>query len=120
MAKVDIKKIKDRVTKMNDAWAEGAPDVEFGGEQQADFAADITAAANAEHELADILAQADMKRTEISDRYSRINDKSNNVANGVRGDKNYGEDSALYGGMGFKRKSDRASGLTRKTKNPAK
>ena len=118
MAKVDVKKIKDRVTQMDDAWEEGAPDVEFGGVKQAAFAADIEAAANAEHELAEILAQADMKRAEIADRYAALNDKSNNVANDVRGDKNYGEDSALYGAMGFKRKSERASGLTRKTKSP--
>lgn len=41
-----------------------------------------------------------------------------NVGNGVRGDAAYGDDSLLYGAMEFVRKSERKSGLTRKTKPP--
>jgi len=37
---------------------------------------------------------------------------------GVAGDPAYGNDSPRYGAMGFVRKSERASGLTRKTKPP--
>ncbi len=116
MANVKVKDIKERVNKMNDGWSEGAPGVEFGGVKQADFLKDISDAAKAESELADILAQADMKRAEIDDKYQNLQDNSVRVANGVRGDKDYGEDSALYGAMGFIRKSERASGLTRRTK----
>ena len=119
MARVNVKEIKERVTKMNDGWAEGAPAVEFNGVRQSDFAADIAAAAAAEQELADIEAQKEMKKSEIEDRYSKLNATSVRVANGVRGNENYGPDSPLYGAMGFVRDSERASGLTRKPRASA-
>ena len=40
------------------------------------------------------------------------------VVNGVVGDPAYGDDSPLYGAMGFVRKSERKSGLTKKKKTP--
>ena len=119
MAKVNVKEIRERVMRMNDAWAKGAPAVEFSGVKQADFAAEINEAEIAEQELADILAQVEMKRAAIDNLYSNLNAKSVRVANGVRGDANYGPDSPLYGAMGFVRDSDRASGLTRKSKTLA-
>ncbi len=42
------------------------------------------------------------------------------IRNSVASDPAYGNDSPLYGAMGFVRKSDRASGLTRKAKLPAR
>jgi hypothetical protein len=42
------------------------------------------------------------------------------VAHGVRSDPAYGEDSALYRSMGFIPKSERNSGLTRRTKEANK
>ena len=116
MARINPKEIRDRVTRMNNGWTEGAPTVEFGGVKRTDFSTDIEGATTAENELADILAQADIKRAEIDSRYQRLQENSVRVANGVRGDKDFGEDSALYGAMGFVRKSERASGLTRKPK----
>lgn len=117
MAKVNVKDVKEYVTKINNGWVEGAPDKEFSGVTQSEFATDIAAGAKAEQELADILAQGDMKRAEIEDIYRNLKAKGVRVANGVRGDKDYGPDSALYGAMGFVRDSERASGLTRKSKN---
>ena len=118
MPRVDEKKIRERVVKMDSAWEEGAPAVEFGAIKQTNFQAEIAAAATAETELDDLLALVDMKRTEIDDKYAALQDKSILVVNGVKGDPAYGEDSALYGAMGFVRKSERASGLTRKKKTP--
>jgi len=43
------------------------------------------------------------------------NDKRSKFGMGVAGDPNFGNDSPLYGAMGFVRKSNRASGLTRKS-----
>ena len=37
------------------------------------------------------------------------------VINSVKGDPDHGEDSPLYASMGYVRKSDRRSGLSRKT-----
>jgi hypothetical protein len=41
------------------------------------------------------------------------------VVNGVVGDPTFGPDSALYEAMGYVRKSERKSGLTRKGKKTA-
>ena len=119
MANVKIKEVREQVTVMNEAWTEGAPTVEFNGIKQADFAADIAAAAAADAEIGDLEAQLKMKRDERDAKYSALNEKRTKVAQGVVGNADFGDDSPLYGAMGFVRKSDRASGLTRKAKTPA-
>jgi hypothetical protein len=42
-------------------------------------------------------------------------DTNQKVVKGVVGDPNYGDDSNLYEAMGYVRKSERASGLTKKS-----
>lgn len=44
-------------------------------------------------------------------------DKRSKIGNSIAGDPNYANDSPLYGAMGFVRKSEKKSGLTRKTKS---
>ena len=78
----------------------------------------IDSGATAEGELRDLLTLADAKRSEIDTIYSDANDMSVKVVNGVVGDPAYGDDSPLYGAMGFVRKSERKSGLTKKKKTP--
>lgn len=118
MAKVDIKVVREKCRVMNDAWVEGAPVVEFYGITQAHFLAGITAGAVDDVEIADLQAELKMKREVRDDKYVALNDKRSKVGLGVAGSAAYGNDSPLYGAMGFVRKSDRASGLTRKTKPP--
>ena len=101
---------------MNDAWFEGAKAVEFNGVTQAAFLADIDAAAATDQEIGDLDAKLKMKREVCDDLYLALNEKCSKVGLGVAGSAAYGNDSPLYGAMGFIRKSDRASGLTRKTK----
>ena len=86
--------------------------------QQSDLNGQITAIEIKEQTLDDLRAQVKMLEDEISDDYAALDDTIVDVGNGVRGSKDYGDDSPLYGAMGFIRKSDRASGLTRKTKTP--
>ena len=118
MAKVDIKTVREKCNVMNDAWFEGAPTVDFNGIMQAAFLADITAAAADDAEIGDLEAELKMKREVRDDKYIDLNDKRSKVGLGVAGSAAYGNDSPHYGAMGFVRKSDRASGLTRKTKSP--
>lgn len=118
MPKVNVKEIRARVIKINDAWAEGAADVTFGGVKQSGFQAAITAAAAIENEIADLEAQIKIKQAERDEQYSALEASSVMVRNGVVGDPTYGDDSPIYGAMGFIRKSERASGLTRKKKTP--
>ena len=117
MAKVDIKTVREKCNVMNDAWFEGAPPPDFNGITQAAFLADITAAAD-DATIADLEAELKMKREVRDDKYIALNDKRSKVGLGVAGSAAYGNDSPLYGAMGFVRKSDRASGRTRKTKPP--
>ena len=72
-----------------------------------------TAAADAG--IADLEAELKMKRDVRDGKYAALNDKRSKVGQGVAA---YGNDSPLYGAMSFVRKSDRASGLTRKAKPP--
>ncbi len=119
MAKrIDKTAIKKRAVKMDDAWKEGALDVEFMGVRQTDLNGQITAIEAKEETLDDLRAQVKILEEEIQDDYGALDDTLVNVGNGVRGDKDFGDDSPLYGAMGFVRKSERASGLTRKTKPP--
>jgi len=50
------------------------------------------------------------------DKYKALDQDRSKIGMGVAGDPAYGNDSPLYGAMGFVRKSERASGLTRKKK----
>ncbi len=116
MAKVDNKAVRVKCNVMNDAWVEGAKSVKFNGIAQTDFLADIDAAAADDAAIADVESELKMKRDVRDDKYAALNDKRSKVGMGVAGDPAYGNDSPLYGAMGFVRKSDKKSGLTRKKK----
>lgn len=108
------KEIRERVTKMNTAWAQGARTVTFRKITQAGFQADIQAVAAEEQELADMEAQVLMKRTSIENRYKKLAEDSNNIREGVEGHEDFGPDHPMIEAMGFIRASARKSGLTRK------
>jgi hypothetical protein len=112
------KETKERVNKMNTAWAQGAPTVTFNGVTQTAFEADITAAAAAEQEIADLEAQLKLKKIALEERYKQLADKSTKVRDGIEGDANFGQEHPLLGAMGFVRPSERKSGLTRKKNQP--
>ena len=116
MAKVDNKSVKEKCNVMNDAWFEGAKAVDFNGISQAAFQTDIEACAAKDAEIGDLKAELNMKIDERDDSYVALNDKRSKVGQGVAGSSAYGDDSPLYGAMGFVRKSEKKSGLTRKKK----
>ena len=99
---------------MDNAWAEGAASIEFMGVKQTDLHGKMTAITTKEDKRADLQSQLDMLDAELDNDYLDLDATRVSVGNGVRGDKDYGDDSPLYGAMGFVRKSARASGLTRK------
>lgn len=119
MKKINRKRINERFDEMDDAWKEGAPAVEFMGIKETDLSGKRTAIEAKLQICGDLTAQLKMANDEVDDLYGELDDMMVDVGNGVRGDKNFGDDSPLYGAMGFKRKSERASGLTRKKKTPA-
>lgn len=118
MASGNNKRIREQCNVMNDAWFEGAPGVNFNGIKQTDFQADIEAAAADDAAIADLEAELDMKRDIRDDKYKALDQQRSKVGQGVAGSPDYGNDSPLYGAMGFVRKSEKKSGLTRKKKTP--
>lgn len=113
-----MRTVREKCNVMNDAWVEGAPAVEFNGITQAAFLADITDCAADDAAIGDLESELKLKREVRDDKYLALNEKRSKVGLGVAGSAAYGNDSPLYGAMGFVRKSDRASGLTRKSKPP--
>ena len=118
MSKVNVKKIRERVTKMNTAWTQSSSLVAFKGITQSAFQAKIQAAAAVEQEYADLLAQAKMKADERDSLYQELSDDSVNIRDGVEGHADFGPEHPMYEAMGFTRPSQRKSGLTRKKKPP--
>lgn len=103
MAKVSNKEVKQQCNVMNDAWFEGAKGVDFNGITQTEFSTDITTAAAADAEIGDLEAELKMKREARDDLYVALNEKRSKVGQGVAGSAAYGNDSPLYGAMGFVR-----------------
>ncbi|HEV7473431.1 MAG TPA: hypothetical protein VGN90_05225 [Pyrinomonadaceae bacterium] len=114
------KQIRERITKMSNAWEQGASTVTFMGIARDTFQANIQAAAAADQEVADIEAQLKMKRTARDEKYKQVNDESIKVRDGVEGHADFGSNHPIYAAMGFVRPSDRKSGLTKKKTGPAK
>lgn len=116
--RVNIKKVRERVVLMNDAWRQLAASNKFMGVSQTDFDAKITAAKQTEQEIEDFKAQIKAKEITRDAQYGELNTLSVRVREGVEGDATFGPDSPLYAAMGFIIESMRKSGLTRKKKTP--
>lgn len=91
-----------------------APDILFGGMKAVDFKVKIQAMRDVRAEIEDLEAQLTAARARREQVDTEGMTAEQLVVNGIIGDPNYGPDSPLYGATGRKRKSDRASGLTRK------
>lgn len=112
------KKTMDCLDKILEAWQNLAPTATFGGVTLADFQTKIDSSTDAR---ADLVAKDNEYKAAIVNR-----DNADAVAmafktlvvNGVIGDPNFGPNSALYEAMGYIRKDMRASGLTRKRREP--
>ena len=116
MASGNNKKIREQCNVMNHAWFEGAPAVNFNGIKQGDFQTDINAVAADDAAIADVEAQLKMMLDVRDDKYKALDQDRSKIGLGVAGSPDYGNDSSLYGAMGFVRKSEKKSGLTRKKK----
>jgi hypothetical protein len=112
---------KDNELKMQrilNAWDTLAPGKSFGGMTFAQFqiaAQPSQAARQRIEELEDQLKQAITDRDTADEAFFA---KAQLVINGVLADSTEGADSALYEAFGYTRKSERKSGLTRKSNKP--
>jgi len=104
-------------TKLDDilnAWEELAPDKSFGGMTLAQFKAVVKPSLDTRAELAKLEPQITHWQNRREDADVVSNTAVQKVVKGVMGDPAFGEDSDLYEGMGYVRKSERKSGLTKK------
>ncbi len=106
----------EKLERIENAWRTLAPSKEFGGMTLTQFSELVNASRNArisineiENQLKDALTMRD-----YNDENALA--KAQLVKNGVLADPTEGENSALYEGMGYIRKDDKKSGLTRKKK----
>jgi hypothetical protein len=99
------------------AWKTLAPDKTFGGMTVQQFEAFIKPS----FDTRDQLEVLDDQRTHLLNARDDADEaslaKANAIIAGVAADPDFGDNSSLYEAMGRTRKSERASGLTKKGKN---
>jgi hypothetical protein len=108
------KEIEERLNTIRNAWRIHAPDKTFGGMTLEQYETEIAPSFTARKNLADIDAARDRETNSRDDADDHSLDVSDKVVAGVVGDKDFGADSSTYEAMGYTRKSERKSGLTRK------
>lgn len=111
---------EEKMNKMLNAWRTLAPEKTFGGMTLAEFEALVNDALEARTTVAaldDTRTQAIAVRDNCDTVFLQ---KAQLVVNGVLADPSEGDDSALYEAMGYIRKTNRKSGLTRKKNEAAK
>jgi hypothetical protein len=102
---------------MTNAWETLAPTKTYGRMTVTDFKALITPAKAARARLADLETQMTQALNDRDAADAVFLAKAQQVVNGVLADPSEGPDSSLYEAMGYTRKSERRSGLTRKGNN---
>jgi hypothetical protein len=113
------KDIEERLARTLNAWRTLAPDKTFGGMTLAQFEAACAPSNTTRAQISELqerLAQAMANRDAADDSTAG---RIQLVVNGVLADPTEGPDSALYAALGYTRKSERKTGLTRKRKEPA-
>lgn len=116
MARITPKKAMENLEMIEDALSELAPGVKFGGIALADYKEQVQRSRDVRQELVDLEVKTSntaIKRDNTDGDGLKMREL---IVNGVIGNPDFGPDSALYEAMGFVRKSDRKSGLTRKKK----
>ena len=116
---IATKRIRERVTRINNAWAQGAPNATFGGITRTDYNTNVAAAAAADQEIADDEAQLLLKKQHRDSLYAALNEDSVKVRDGAEADPAFGRRHPIISAMGFVRADQRKTGLTRKKSTKA-
>ena len=111
--------IADDTNTIINAWTTLAPAASFGGMTLAQYKAKVQPSFDARTAIDGLNAQMTAALDNRDSADGVTTDINSKVIKGVVGDPNYGDDSNLYEAMGYIRKSERASGLTKKS-NAAK
>lgn len=108
------KLIETSTNKITTAWATLAPDATFGGMTLTQYKTKVKPSLDARAAIQTLEHQL-TSATDVRDDADAVTSEANQkVIKGVVGDTEYGDDSDLYEAMGYVRKSERKSGLSRK------
>jgi hypothetical protein len=113
------KQNKDKLDKMINAWEALAPEKSFGGMTLAQFKTAVQPSYDAREAISTLENQLLSKQADRDNADETSMEKAQLVVNGVIGDPTEGPDSDLYEAFGYKRASQRKSGLTRKSRKSA-
>lgn len=107
----------EKLERSENAWKTLAPTKEYGGMTQAQFSELVNASRNARTLINDLENQKTEAKAarDASDEIALA--KLKLVKNGVLSDPTEGENSAIYEALGYVRKDNKKSGLTRKKKD---
>ena len=114
MAKLSPKKSLERLERIENALTKQAPAAKFGAVDTPDYSAQVQKSRAARAAIVDLENQIKAANNFRDDTDAEGLRQAQLIVNGVIGDPNFGPDSSLYEAMGFVRKSERKSGLTRK------
>ncbi len=109
--------IGDHLEAVIAGWEEHAADASFSGLTLAQFKTKVKPSLDARAAVEDLNRQLDGARVDRKNADVTSVEVAANVVNSVKGDTNFGENSALYASFGYIRKDDRKSGLTRIANN---
>ncbi len=109
--------IADDTNTIINAWTTLAPAASFGGMTLAQYKAKVQPSFDARAQIKTLDDQMTAAINTRDDADSVTTATNSKVVKGVVGDPNFGDDSNLYEAMGYVRKSERKSGLSRKAQN---
>lgn len=112
------KATEERLSTLTAAWEKLAPEATFGGMTLAQFKAAVKPSADTRKTVKEKETELGIAINDREDADKISMAKADLVVKGVVGDTAFGDDSSLYEEMGYVRKSERRSGLTRKKKTP--
>jgi hypothetical protein len=108
--------VEERIRQVTHAWETLRPQKSFGGMTLDQFKTKVKPSLDARGDLADLESQWTAKAIQRDAADLISSEAILLVVNSVKGDPEEGEDGELYETMGYVRRSERKSGLTRKSK----
>lgn len=106
--------VAEKTQKIITAWETLRPDSTFGGMTLNQFKAAVKPSLDRRDELASLESQRTIKIDERNDADKVTLSRIELVVNGVKADPDEGSDSEFLDALGYVRKSERKSGLTKK------
>ncbi len=106
----------EKLNQLLKAWQDLAPDKSFGGMTLAEFKVKVKPSFDARDSIESAKSQLNDGQNRLGDSDAETLTLIQLVVNAIKGDPETGDDSSLYEAAGYVRRSERKSGLGRKTK----